>query len=233
TGPYRMLTRENVVDVVVFPVGPAEADGPGVPVVCDAGAIDQIIGLRERIAHVDAIRDGPAHGKPGEGDLRIPIVLPAFTRRGAGERGGGGDGRFTLEAPGRTTTYNEAHAIEVMREGACDREVLRVLARIIVESGPCAIDRIASVFRIVRGEGGGEMEAGERRAEVDDFRRIGVDAIAGSVRRAVPDHAGVREVEIRRVGAEDARGARHQVAELGESLGGVAETEFAVAAAEV
>src|SRR5262249_194587 len=69
--------------------------------------------------------------------------------------------------------------------------------------------------------------------EVDDLGRLVVDAVAGAVGGAVSGDAGVREVEVRRVGAEDLRGARHQVAHLSECFAGVAEADLTEATAEV
>src|SRR4029434_4990298 len=101
-----------------------------------------------------------------------------------------------------------------MLEGSGKRQVLGVLSGIVAEPRAGAVERIARVLGVVRGEGGDELETAEGRAEIACFRRVVVEAVAGAVRGRITGDAGVREVDVRANGAEQLRGAWHEVTEL-------------------
>src|SRR4030095_12972594 len=100
---------------------------------------------------------------------------------------------------------------------------------------------VTGIFGAVRRERRRKAETREVRAEVNDLRRLVVDAVAGAVRCGVAGDAQVAragdmrigEVEVRRVCTEDARSARHQVAQLRHRFASITEADFTEAAAEI
>ena len=184
---------------LILAVRIAEADRPGVPVVGDARAVDQVV--RPSPAPVLAIAEGTADREAGEADLGVGIVVSPLVVGII----------FFVKAPGCAAADDQVDAVEIVREVAGDRKVLGILTRVNLRARAEPVQRVARVFRAIRRERRREAEAGEVRAEVDDLRRLVVEAVAGAVRGAVAADAeiavtadaGVGEVEVRRVGTED------------------------------
>src|SRR6185312_3985524 len=125
------------------------------------------------VAEILAQLGGGADGDVGELDLGIGVVA-------AGRAGVVGVG-LLVEADRAAAAEGQSGAVEVVGELRGDREVLGVLFVVVAEPGAGARQDIARVLGIVGREGGGELEAGEGRAEIDELGRAAVDAVAGAV----------------------------------------------------